>query len=335
LLGHDWTQSGSGGSGAATLLDWITEDSQRPVGDPWGDRARLALTQVPGMLAPGDDDPVWQTQREAFAHNAAVSTEMSRLLAANTSALSAQGAQFGFPETKVDVSGQPLLGADDADRLLQLGSYSEEGRLTLTTAAETVRIDELETAMRDHDGNLAGQVANSAAGGLSGRIDNAIIDALHHQNDVLEHEVTHPKDALYRAKIAGAVIAGELSDELVGKIPGAGKVSDLAGLDAGEMVENQIREWIGKPEYQALTVPGDNVLLAESTQQAQQTILQAAYDAGQLPAEFRSGDGPVEVADLPPGGDVYRAMQQYFIDRGLSQYVTDFGQSYAATLNAE
>lgn len=335
LLGHDWSRSGTEGSGAATLLEWITADSQRPMDDSLGDRARLALTQIPDMLAPGDADPVWTAQRDAFARNDAISTEMSRLLAANTSALSAPGAPFGFPETQLDASGQPLLSADDADRLLQLGSYTDAGRVLLTTAAETMRIDELQAAMEGHAGDLSGQVANSAAGGLSGRIDNAMIDALTQQNQLLDEQASHPQDALYRAKVAGAVIAGELSDELVGKIPGAGHVTSLTGLDPGALVENKIREWIGTPEYQALTVPDSNNLLAEATVRAQQTILRAAYDAGQLPMEFTSGNGPVKVEDLPPGGPIYRAMQQYFIDRGLSQYVTDFGQSYSAALNVE
>lgn len=335
LLGHDWSRSGTEGSGAASLLEWITADSQRPMDDPLGDRARSALTQLPDLLAPGDTDPVWNAQRDAFARNDEVSTEMGRLLAANTSALSAPGAQFGFPETRLDASGQPLLSADDADRLLQLGSYTDTGRVLLTTAAETMRIDELQAAMDRHAGDVSGQVANSAAGGLSGRIDNAMTDALTHQNQLLDEQASHPQDAVYRAKVAGAVIAGELSNELVGKIPGAGHVTSLTGLDPGMLVENKIREWIGTPEYQAMTVPDSNNLLAEATQRAQQTILQAAYDAGQLPADLRRGDGPVEVDDLPPGGPIYQAMQQYFIDRGLSQYVTDFGQSYSAALNVE
>jgi hypothetical protein len=336
LMGHDWSRSGTEGSGAATLLDWITEDSQRRVGDPLGDRARVAFTQIPDMLASNDTDPVWSTQRDAFARNDAVSMEMSRLLAANTSAMSAPGAPFGFPDTKLDASGQPLLSADDADRLLQLGSYTDPGRVLLATAAETMRIDELQAAMEGRpDGTLSAQVANSAAGGLSGRMDNAMIDALTHQNQLLENNANDPRDALYRAKIAGAEIAGGLSNELIGKIPGAGSITGVTGLDPGQMVEDRIRDWIGKPEYQAMTVPDNNDMLAESTQLAQQTILQAAYDAKQLPPEFVNGGGPVDVATLPPGGPVYRAMQQYFIDRGLTQYVTDFGQSYSAALNAE
>ncbi|MDV3125719.1 hypothetical protein M1247_12400, partial [Mycobacterium sp. 21AC1] len=333
LIGHDWTQSGGNGSGAATLLDWITEDSQRPIGDPLGDRARQAFIEVPDMLAPSDTDPVWNSQRDAFAHNSAISTEMSQLLAANTDALSAPGQPFGFAETKIDSTGHPLINADDADRLLELGSYSEEGRVTLTTAAETARIDELESAMRSNPGDLSREVANSDAGALAGRIDNSMTDALNHQNAVLGEEARNPSDALYRAKIAGAEIAGWASNEVVGKIPGSGEVTGLTGLDPGEMVENQIRDWIGTPEYQEKTVPDPDILRASSTLQAQQTVLQAAFQAGDLPPEMVADGRPVAVRDLSPNSPEYQQVQQFLIDRGLSQYATDYGQSYSIVLD--
>lgn len=336
LIGHDWTKSGGGGSGAATLLDWITEDSQRPIGDPIGDRARIAFTEVPDMLAPSDTDPVWNSQRDAFAHNPAIATEMSQMLAANTDALAAPGQQFGFPETKIDASGHALISADDAHRLLELGSYSEDGRLTLTTAAETARIDELATAMSGHQGNLSDQVANTAAGGLSGRIDSAITDAINHQNQVLGDEVTNPKDALYRAKTAGAEIAGWASNEFVDKIPGAGEVKSMTGFDPREFVENKIKDWIGKPEYQGLTLPDPDNLRASSALQAQQTLLQAAHEAGQLPSTLQTPDGaPVDVATLSPSSTQYQQLQQFLIDRGLTQYVVDYGQSYSIALDGK
>ena len=329
LIGHDWSQSGGGGSGAATLLDWITEDSQRPFGDPLGDRARQAFIEVPDMLAPSDMDPVWASQRDAFAHNPAIATEVGHMMAANIDSTYAPGRPFGFDETKLDPNGHPMMSADDSNRLFELAGYSDEGRLSLTTAAETARISELAAAMKDNPGNLAGDVANSAAGGLSGRIDNSITDALNRQNDVLGDETRNPTDALYRAKVAGAEIAGWASNELVGKIPGADEVTGLTGFDPGELVENKIKEWIGTPEYQETPIPPADNAVASSTPQAQQTILQAADEADQLPPVLREGDKPVDVSHIYQGDDRYEALQDFLKSRGLNQYVTDYGQSYA------
>ncbi|AKS30747.1 EspA/EspE family type VII secretion system effector [Mycolicibacterium goodii] len=331
LIGHDWSQSGGGGSGAATVLDWITEDSQRPVGDAIGDRARQAFVDLPDYLAPSDTDPVWDSQRDAFARNPAISTEMSQLLASHTNSLVAPGQQNGFVETRIDPEGYPRISADDANRLLELGSYSEEGRATLTTAAEHARIEELEAAMRNHPGILSEYVANSPAGALSGRIDNAMTEAITNQNEVLQQDVV-AKDAVYRAKVAGAELAGTLADELTPKIPRVGEVIGYTGLDPGGIVESSIKHFIDTPEYQAIVVPDDDILMAKSNLQAQQAVLEAAMKAGELPDELKHGNSPVQISELGPGSREYQIVQKYLIERGLAQYVTDYAQSYSIAL---
>ncbi|OCB13220.1 hypothetical protein A5717_15040 [Mycolicibacterium porcinum] len=329
LIGHDWTQSGGEGSGAATLLDWMTEDSHRPAGDPMGDRARLAMTEIPDLLAPGPDDPVYSTMRDAFARNDAISTEMSQLLAANTDSLAAAGSQRGFAETKLDALGHPVFGAADGDRLLELGSYSEEGRVTLASAAEAGRINELETALRnDPNGNLHAQLANSPGGHLSGRIDQAMLGAIDHQNDVLQSDL-EAKDAVYRAKLLGAEVAGIATGELAGRIPHADIATGVTGLDPGEAAENLIKGWIDKPEYQALKVPEAADLEAASTAQAQQAIVEAAHRAGQLPTSLNPDGHPIDVAETAIGSPEWGELQKYLINHGLTQYVTDYGQSYS------
>ena len=333
LLGHDWTRSGTEGEGAATLLDWMTEDSQRPVGDPIGDRAREALIEVPDMVSPTDDPGVQEQMRNAFAHNDAVSTEMAQLLANNTGALSAEGQPYGFPETKMGSAGSPMLGADDGNRLLQLGSYSEEGRVTLATAAETMRIDELAADMREHPdpnnkADLQSDYANSTAGALSGRIDDAMTNAINDKNAIIGEEVTNPQDGVTRAKMAGAEIAGWATNELVGKIPGSGEVTGITGVDPGQIVEDKIKDFIGKPEYQGTPVPSGDDLQARATVQAQQSALEAAFKAGQLPPQFTPGGTPIDVSSMDPESDEYKAVQDWMEKRGLTQYVENYGQSY-------
>ncbi|MEV3903053.1 EspA/EspE family type VII secretion system effector [Mycobacterium sp. NPDC050551] len=332
LMGQDWSNAG-GGTGAATLLDWMNEDMDRPVGDPIGDRARQAFTEVPHMLAPGDNDPVFNTMRDSFAHNDAVSTEMAQLLAENTGSLAGPGTYAnGYPETTFDSAGNPVLAASEANRLLELGSYSEEGRVTLAHAAETARIDELAAAMRDNPGNIQDDVNNSPAGSLSGRIDNAMLDAIGHHNEVFQNEMTEEqqRDAVYRAKILGAELAGVATDELAGKIPGAGTITDVTGLAPGDLVENQIKEAIGTAQYEGISAPHQDDLGAGANRQAQQAILQAAYDAGQLPPELAPNGQPINLSGQPlaPGSPEAIALDNFLDSRGLNPYVENYGQSY-------
>lgn len=325
LLGEDWSKVG-GGTGAATLLDWMSEDTPR---------SRQALIDLPHMLAPSDDDSVWNSQRDAFAHNSAVATEMAKVLAAHTEALSVPGQPFGFDATEIDSKGQPRLNATDAGRLLELGSYSEEGRANLATAAERVRIDELKTAMENNPGSVRDAVSISHSGGLSGSIDNSMKAAIGHQNDLLKYEATNPDDAAYRAKVLGANIAGDLSNELIAKIPGSATVADYTGLDAGEIIENKIKDAINTDEYKSIVVPDEKLVLAQSTTHAYQAILQAAYDAHQLPAAFVDEKGPIDVGTLGKTSDEYKEMLKYVGSRGLADYVTNFGQNYGIAVGVD
>ncbi|WP_422744244.1 EspA/EspE family type VII secretion system effector [Mycobacterium sp. WMMD1722] len=332
LLGHDWSPSGGEGNGAATLLDWMTEESQRPADDPLGIRAREAMVQLPDLIAPSDTDPAYQAMRDSFARNDAISTEMSQLLAANTDSLAAPGSQQGFAKTELDALGEPVFGAADGNRLLELGSYSEEGRVTLATAAETGRIAEIQAALQDNpNADVSAILANSAAGNLSGRIDQAMFGAIDHQNDVLQTDV-EANDRVYRAKLLGAELAGVATDQLAGKIPHAGIAMQVTGVNAGDAVENAIKQAIDMPEYQAIEVPEAADLEAASTRQAQQAIVDAALRAGQLPPILAPDGRPVAVADLAVGSAEWTALQQYLVQRNLTQYVLDYGQSYAVVV---
>ncbi|MEN3221974.1 EspA/EspE family type VII secretion system effector [Mycolicibacterium porcinum] len=354
LIGHDWSESGSEGNGAATLLDWITDGSNLPADNEMGERARQAFIEIPHMLAPSDTDPVWAEQRDAFARNPAIATEMSQVLAANVDALVAPGAyQGGFLETRIDETGHPQLNADDTSRLLELGGYSEQGRSTLAVAAETLRLRELGDAMSSHSGDLKDVMADSAAGSFAGSVDKAITDAVNHQNDVLKNdlEYNNPADELYRVKSIGAQVAGALTDEFVDWFPGSKALESMTGgsdagefaefamgktdFDAGGFVENSIKDWMGMPEYQDIAVPDADLLRAASTVHAQQSVLQAAFAAGQLPSDLIVDGRPVNVESIGASSTTYERIQQFMRERGLGLYVTDFGQSYASSFNVK
>jgi uncharacterized protein YukE len=333
LMGHDWSESGTEGTGAATLLDWMTEETNRPLGDPIGDRARMALTEVPDMLAPMDNEALRNSLRDSFARNDAVSTEMAQLLAGNTEAIANPGAAGGHNETKIDPLGYANLSAADASRLLELGSYSEEGRVTLSAAVEAVRVSELQAAMTANPGMVNHSLDNSVAAFLSGETDRAMIEAIKHQNEVFKQEVENPRDAVYRAKILGAELAGIATDELVGKVPYSGPITDVTGLKPGELIENQIKEWIGKPEYQAMPVPETANLRAGAEHQAEQAILQAALQAGQLPPEFIAPNGqPIVVESFSSQDPRVAAFNTWLASRGLSEYVHEYSQTYGNSI---
>lgn len=79
-------------------------------------------------------------------------------------------------------------------------------------------------------------------------------------------------------------------------------------------------------------MPDDDILMAGSNVQAQQTVLEAAMKAGELPDELKRGNSPVQISELGPDSREYQIVQKYLIERGLAQYVTDYAQSYSIAL---
>lgn len=334
LTGHDWSDSDNG-RGAATLIDRITEESQLPADDPRGIRGREALAGLGTMLAPENDNKVWDQQKESFANNPELATSVSKAMSANLDAVSTPGLPTGFTENKVFADGRVILNAEEANRLLQLGSYSEEGRVNLTTSVEQHRIAELTRLMQEHPGNLPGQLALSDAGTLSGRVDNAMWDALIDQDQRKGEEALNPSDAMYQAKMMGATLAGQIADDTVGKLPHADIATGLTGIEVGDTVESKVQEWLGKPEYEFMERPSEAVLKAEATNHAHQSILNAAYAAGQLPPGLQTTDGPVTTSVLEQNPAARQVFNDFLAERGLSQYVADYNQSYAIDLGQQ
>ncbi|WP_329414665.1 hypothetical protein OG563_18190 [Nocardia vinacea] len=333
LTGYDWSESDNG-RGAATLIDRITEESQLPADDLRGIRGRQSLAELGTMLAPEDDDKVWDQSKESFANNPELATSVSKAMGANLDAVSTYGQANGFTQSEV-LDGRVTLNAEEANRLLQLGSYSEEGRVNLTTAVEQHRIEELTRALGGDSGNVPNALAGSDAGTLSGRVDNAMWDALTDQDQKKGDEAENPQDALYKAKMLGASIAGQLADEGVGKIPGAETAAGLTGIEVGDTVEDKVQEWLGKPEYEYMERPSEAVLKAEATNSAHQAILNAAYEAGQLPPRLQTNDGPIDIDAVHGDKNLNQIFTQFLSSHGLHQYVTDYGQSYAIDLGQQ
>lgn len=323
LLNEDWSKVG-GGTGAATLLDWMNEDSPR---------SRQALVELPQMLAPGGDDSAWNSQHDNFARNTAISTELGKVLGTHIDSTYNSLNPTGFEETKLDPNGNPRLSASDSSRLFQLASYTEEGRIHLTAAAEAARISEIADAMKENPGNVSGELANSPAGALSGRIDNSIMDTIDRQNADLQEQARN--ELAYKAKMSGAIIAGDLANELYNKIPGSSTVSDYTGLDPGEQIENRIRDFVGEPKYQNMPIPTPEDAAAASTSQAEQAVLQAALKAKILPPALHDGENAVDIKSIYEGDPRYGVVEQFLKDHQLSQYIKDYGQSYSAMFNVE
>ncbi|WP_280198713.1 hypothetical protein [Nocardia cyriacigeorgica] len=332
IISYDWSESDNG-RGAAMMIDRITEESQLPPNDPRGLRGREALAGLSGMLAPTDNDAVWNKTKEGFANSPELATSVSKAIAANLDAVSTPGQPNGYTETKVYDDGRVVWRAEEANRLLQLGGYSDEGRIGLTTAVEQHRINELSQAMRDQPGEVTNILAGSDAGALTGRVDKAIWDAALHQDQLKGEEALHPGGAVYQAKMVGAAIAGQLADTAIGRVPHGEIVTGATGIEVGDTVESKVQEWLGKPEYDFLERPAESDMKAGATNNAHQAVITALNNAGQLPSEFRDETGPLTIDEIREDSELNRQFNSYLSSRGLNQYITDYGQSYAIDLS--
>lgn len=327
LTTYDWSETDNG-AGAATLIDRITEESQLPADTPEGQRGREALADLGQMLA---SDDVWQQHADNFVDNPELSTAVSKAMSANLDAVSTYGQPHGYTSTDVFRDGRVVIEAETANRLLQLGSYSEDGRIGLTTAAELHRIEELSQAMSREPGKLQDILAGSDAAPLASRIDQAMWNSLIHEDQLKEDAALNPDSALYKAKMMGAALAGGLTEEAMGKVPGAQTGTGLIGLDVGGAVEGAIQDWIA-PDYDAMELPSEATLKAQGVENAQNAILQAAYLSGQLPPELGSGSGPYDMSVILSDPQSFEQFSRFMADRGLNTYVTEYSQFYSVNV---
>ncbi|MFI9532786.1 hypothetical protein ACIG56_06040 [Nocardia fusca] len=334
LLGHDWSGSDNGVA-ASTMVNRITEEAALPADDPRGERGRQALASLGAMLTT-DDNGVWEKNKEGIANSPELSAAISRAVSTNLEAVSVPGMPTGFTQSVVYPDGRVQWNGEEANRLMQLAGYDEEGRVTLTAAIEQYRLDELARAMRENPGNVAGELAASDVGTLTGRADNAIWDALIHKDKMEGEEVLNPTDAMYRAKTLGAQVVGGIADQAVGIVKPVETAVGMTGIEAGSTVENAVKKVLdADPDYDFKQRPSEQVMSAQAVDNANQAILNAAYSAGVLPPQLQTEAGPLRIQDIRANTGAWENFQDFVVAQGLSQYIQDYSQSYQITLGRQ
>ncbi|MFD4434043.1 hypothetical protein ACFWPJ_32445, partial [Nocardia sp. NPDC058497] len=319
---YDWPDSAQG-SGPTVLLDRITEESQLPVNTERGDRGRQDLADLGQMFGSTDDDKAWENTRQEFAGNPELANKVSQMVSSNLESVSSRAYPEGFPGDSKVLNGVARWNGDEGNRLMELGSYTEEGRVGLTTAVEQYRLSELTEAMQKNPENPASILAGSNAGTLSGRLDDAMWDAIIGEDKKKGEDTisAEEENLLRRAKMMGADMAGMLVDEGVAKIPGSQVVQDVTGLEAGNTTTGLIQEWIGKPEYDYKDRPSPQELKTEAIQSAQQAVLNGADAAGQLPESLKVDGRPATVEEIVGQGKADQ-LNDFLTEHGLNQYIT-------------
>ncbi|MFI8972787.1 hypothetical protein ACIGO9_07860 [Nocardia asteroides] len=337
LLYYDWPDSAQG-NGPTVLLDRITEESQLPANTERGDRGRQDLADLGQMFGSTDDASAWENTRQEFAGNPELANKISQLVSSNLESVSSPTFPEGYTGDSKILGGVVRWNGEEGNRLMELGSYTEEGRIGLTTAVEQYRLTELTEAMQKSPENAQAVLAGGNAGTLSGRLDDAMWDAIIGEDkkkgeDTISQE---EQNLLRRAKMIGADMAGMIVDEGVAKVPGSQIVQDVTGLQAGDTTAGLLQEWIGKPEYEYKDRPYMQDFKAEANHNAQQAVLNAADAAGQLPDYLKVDGRPMTVDEIVGQGDGKTTQFNDFLrDRGLNQYIKDYNQSYAIGLGQQ
>ncbi|MFD4441450.1 hypothetical protein ACFWPK_16920 [Nocardia sp. NPDC058519] len=335
LLYYDWPDSAQG-SGPNVLLDRITEESQLPLDTERGDRGRADLARLGDMFGSTDDKAAWDNTRKEFASNPELANKVSQIVSSNLESVSSPHLAEGLRGESKVLDGVARWNGEEGNRLLELGSYTEEGRVGLTTAVEQHRLTELTEAMQNNPENPGSILAGGNAGTLSGRLDSAMWDAIIGEDKKRGEDViaTEEQSMLRRAKLMGADMAGMLVDEGVAKIPGSQIVQDVTGLEAGNTTSGLIQELIGKPEYEFKDRPEAQDLRAEAEQSANQAVLNAANAAGQLPESLKVDGRPATVEEIIDRGNGAE-LSNFLNGRGLNSYVENYRQSYSISIGEQ
>lgn len=339
LLGHNWSGS-DGGSGAASMLNWIGEDAKFPNDTPMGQHARSALADMPRMLGGDNHNPdAWKHTQDAFMHSPKLSDAMSNVLASNMDAINPQGMPVGsVNESQLSPDGRPVLNVSDARRMMELGSYTEEGRVNLSTGAELRRQQILADEFRQNPNGPLSGLPSQTNGDFTGRLESAMRDAITHQNEAGAAEAKNPTDEVNQAKLFGAKLAGEIADKAIdkgiGSLPGgqaASVVFDATGMKPGEWVQERMQQLLGMPEFQPTQLQEPDQLRAQANAAIANNVLRSAYAAGvPIPSGLLDEYGqPINMAGTQALDQrVTQAWTQFQSDHGITQYITDYQQSY-------
>ncbi|MFC5335004.1 MULTISPECIES: TPR repeat region-containing protein [Mycobacterium] len=327
LTSYDWSNS-DGGRGASTLLDWITDGSHQP-GTPQYEHAQQALMEAPRILA--GDDATWSKTRDSFAHAPDLATAMSRVLTANPDTMDPPGYPAGWGETSQVANGHAYVKASELQRLMELSSYSHEGQVNLTTQSELQRANALARAFElDPNGDLTKTLAGQGGANLAGRVDQAMLAALNHQNE-LGAANFQPEGVLANVKLLGASLAGELVGMGINRVPYLDNALNVVGAgNVSDDLAKQLAKAMQVPDYQKLPVPNIIDLQAEAQKSISGTILRAAENMGvPIPPELWQGDQPISFRGQPLTPEQAAAWKTFQEQHGLAQYITDYQQSYS------
>ncbi|WP_067839782.1 hypothetical protein [Nocardia lijiangensis] len=331
LLGNDWSNVDNG-RGAAQLLDWIGPDSHSP-DETQADRARAALKELPGLLAPQENGVLtgdYREYNENFGKNPELATALSKALQGNLGAIGDVNNPRGFDETDViEQFGGPdrvTLLASDADRLLMLANASEEGRVGLQ-AAVNLHQQELITKSMGGDPNQNAQIG-SYLGTLSGRIDAGMNNALLFQEHQKIAEENSSLQSSYDAKLKGAEIASELVQEVI-PFKRGGPVGEAAGqLIIGEAADALIGAVISEPDFKSVPIESWEDIQNGDLANLKSQILMAEWQAsGALPPGFVDQNGrPIPWSSL--NSNLQTEGTNLINSRGFTMFGAEFGDSY-------
>ncbi|WP_431969585.1 hypothetical protein [Nocardia sp. bgisy134] len=331
LLGNDWSNVDQG-HGASQLLDWIGTDSHS-TDELQADRARAALEQLPGLLAPEENNVLTEDFREYnenFAKNPELATALSKALQGNLGALGDINNPNGYSITDVvPEAGAPdrvTLQASEADRLLMLANQSEEGRVGLQTAVNLMQQEMINNALSG-DSSYNQQVG-TYLGTLSGRVDAGMNNALLYQEHMRILDENGRLASSYESKMKGAEIASELIQEAI-PFRRLGPAGEIAGpIAVGEAADALINSVIKEPDYKAVAVQNWEDLRNTQVENMKSQILSAEWQAtGTLPPGLLGQDGrPLPWTALTASSQAQA--NEIFQDRGFSFFDDAFALSY-------
>lgn len=317
IFQHDWEDNGAA---AGDMIKWIGTESHEvgPDGKLTTDalQAREALTALPDLLAPREDadDPKddkpdrnrsggidveeFKKTEMGFVNNPELSRALSTAMGSN---LDSWIDVTGNPQTAYLPNGEAHLGVVDANRLLYLGSQSEEGRLTLEVARTAYETDILNHAFSQSDippgeyvspyienlATLDSRISNAAANALTFQDQNAVGDFNDAQQEIYDNKKAAAKlvDQILMANVdVGLDYAKGLTQDSHGLgaatgVEGGKKVAAMLGEG---VVESMVDQYIDQPEKMTVEYPSGTEMNSQAYIDFQQSIIDTAFDQGRL-----------------------------------------------------
>lgn len=270
-------------------------------------------------------------------HSPKLSDALSNVLASNMDAINPDRAAGWSGQSFVNRDGNPILNVADAQHMMELGSYTDEGRTTLTTGAELQRQQILTDEFRQNPNGPLSGLPSQTNGDFSGRLESAMRDAITHQNEAGAAEAKNPTDEVNQAKLFGAKLAGEIADKAIdkgiGSLPGGEAASLMfgaTGMKPGDWVQEQMQHLMGMPEFQPVQLEDPAQLRARASDAIANNVLRSAYAAGvPLPSALLDGGQPIDMGGSQASAEaVTKAWSQFQKDHGIDQYIRDYQQSY-------